>query len=158
MTPVRAALRPSSALLPRVSDGLDGVNRGHRRLIDTAIRALFSDSLDLDAALRTQRPQDNRWDYLVGHAGSGKVVGLEPHSAATGEVSTVIAKRAAARAQLQDHFRRGAAVAAWFWVASGRVDFVPHDKAMMRLLQAGITFVGGRVLAKHLSELASDSG
>jgi hypothetical protein len=62
----------------------------------------------------------------------------------------VIAKKNAAKGQLRDHLKPGSAIAAWFWVASGKVDFAPHDKVIRRLEQEGITFVGGTLREKEL--------
>jgi hypothetical protein len=96
------------------------------------------------------REQENRWDYLLGHAPSKQLVGVEPHSAANSEISTVVDKLVAARSQLQDHLCDGKFVAKWFWVASGKVHFAPLEKATLRLAQNGITFVGRTLTSKHL--------
>lgn len=150
-TPVRRALRGDSGLQEHVRDGVQAIERKHlTALIDDGIRSAFSDSLDLDKALEPEHPQDHRWDYLLGHDASGCVVGLEPHSAYQGHISRVIAKRAHALRQLEPHLRDGARVAAWYWVASGQVGFLRHEKAMLQIQQAGITFVGRQLLAKHL--------
>jgi hypothetical protein len=45
-------------------------------------------------------------------------------------------------------------VAAWYWVASGKVDFVPHEKMLNHLNENGIEFVGRRLTAKHLALVA----
>lgn len=149
-SPVRAALAPESPLSAEVKDGLAAVVAGHNGYIDPAVRAEFADSLDLDAALLAGHEQENRWDYLLGHAPSAAVIGLEPHSAKEDEVSTVIAKRRAALDQLRGHLRPGIQVASWLWVASGKVHFADTEKARRRLDQHGIQFVGGRVQSKHL--------
>ena len=94
--------------------------------------------------------QANRWDYLLGHAPSGKVVAVEPHSAKQDEITTVINKRAAAREQMRAHLNDGARVAKWLWVASGKVHFANTEKARLRLDQHGIEFVGTKVTSKHL--------
>jgi hypothetical protein len=62
----------------------------------------------------------------------------------------VIAKRQAALVQLREHLREGKSVSEWFWVASGRVDFLDIEKARYRLDQNGIKFVGKKLLKKHL--------
>lgn len=112
---------------------------------------MFADSLNLDAALLQAFPQDNRWDYLLGVDDSGAVVGLEPHSATTGEIQTVVKKTRAARQHLRAHLRPGKQVAAWFWVASGKNHFANTEKARISLLQAGVTFVCPRLKRKHLA-------
>ncbi len=117
---------------------------------DEAVRSSFADSLDIDQGLKEGREQENRWDYLLGHGPSKQVVGIEPHSAENSEITTVIKKRQAARHQLQDHLCDGVFVAKWFWVASGKVQFAPMEKATLRLAQNGIEFVGRKITNKHL--------
>ncbi|WP_394828741.1 hypothetical protein [Pendulispora albinea] len=107
----------------------------------------------MDDAIEKGHEREPRWDYLLGHRETTKIVGLEPHSAETSEISTVIRKRKHAREQLAEHFRPGVEVAEWFWVASGRVSFLAHEKATLSLAQNGITFVGTKLLAKHLAPL-----
>lgn len=149
-TPIRSALRKESTLLPLVVDGLGAVKNAHRDYFDAAIRQAFADSLDLDKAMQLGHEQANRWDYLLGHASSGNVVAVEPHSAKQDEITTVIKKRIAARKQMKDHLRDGARVTKWLWVASGRVHFANTEKARLRLDQHGIEFVGAKVTARHL--------
>jgi hypothetical protein len=150
-TPVRSALIVKSSLLPKVLDGLGAVKKAHSRThFDDEIRPDFADSLALDAALEKGHEQENRWDYLVGHETSSKVVGVEPHSAKGDQISTVIAKRKAAIVQLRTHLANGAYVASWLWVASGRVFFADTEKARIRLDQNGIKFVGRKILKRHL--------
>ena len=67
----------------------------------------------------------------------------------------MIEKRAASSRHLQRHLAQGQSIAAWYWVASGRVDFVPHEKAVYRLSQNGIEFVGRQLTAKHLASLST---
>lgn len=148
---MRAALRNSSALSAKVLDGLGAVEVGHRSLLDAAIRSSFDDSLDLDKAMAAGHEQENRWDYLLGYQPSDEVVAVEPHSAKSDQIGTVIKKREAARAHLSSHLREGRTIGRWVWVASGKVQFAPHEGAMRRLDQNGITFAGRKILAKHLS-------
>lgn len=156
-TPVRRILKDTSPLQNVVMDGLGGVQDGDRDYIDTDIRRFFADSLDLDKAMKANHPEENRWDYLLGHRPSGKVIGLEPHSAKEDQVSTVIAKRTEAINQLREHLKPGGCIAAWLWVASERIHFADTEKARRRLDQNGIQFVGTKVLLKHLpADSASD--
>lgn len=149
-TPVRKALRANSPLREKVANGLGAVMSAHRDYFDTSERPEFTDSLDIDEAFKFEREQEHRWDYLVGHAPSGRIVGVEPHSAENSEITTVVMKLRAARAQLRDHLRDGVFVAKWLWVASGKVQFAPMEKARFTLVQNGIEFVGRRVTNKHL--------
>lgn len=156
-TPIRRALTEESTLQPLVKDGLGAVQRAHKDYLAEAVRTAFADSIDIDEALKQGREQENRWDYLLGHEASGTIVAVEPHSARDDEVSTIIAKRTAARDQLRVHLRPGATVARWLWVASGRVSFANTEKTKFRLDQNGITFVGRQVQARHLPAGAASS-
>ena len=149
-TPIRRALAASSRLHALTKDGLQPLKRTDRALIAEEIRDSFTDSLDVDEAFRPTNPEENRWDYLLGHDESREIVALEPHSAHNSQVGTVIRKREASRRHLRDHLKPGVVVAAWFWVASGKVDFTPMDKAITQLTENGIAFVGKQVLRKWL--------
>ena len=154
MTPVRAGLRRTSSLQGRVRDGLGALKKIDKAYIEDEIRSEFGDSLDIDEAFLEGHESENRWDYLLGHTQSQTVVGLEPHTAGDREVSTAINKRKRSLEHLRPHLRDGVHVARWYWVASGKVDFTAHDKTMRQLDGAGITFVGKRLLPKHLASLA----
>jgi hypothetical protein len=149
-TPVRTALKPMSSLRALVRNGLGAVKGAHRSYIDASIRPEFADSIDIDTALQAGHDQENRWDYLLGHTTSGKVIALEPHSAKQDQVSTVIRKRDSAREQLRPHLNADARISSWLWVASGRVHFADTETVRRRLDQHGILFVGPRLLRKHL--------
>lgn len=149
-TPVRKALKPESSIQQLVKDGLEALEKEHRHYIETPLREEFGDSIDIDKAFLSGNEQENRWDYLLGHMPSGKVIALEPHSAKQSEIATIIAKRKAARDQLQLHLESHARIAAWLWVASGNVHFADTEKVRRQLDQNGIRFVGKRVLRKHL--------
>ncbi len=150
MTPIRSGLMASSSLQHLVCDGLQAVERPHLKLIEEDVRSRFADSLDIDKAFHDGHEQENRWDYLLGHADSRQIVGLEPHTANNSAVSVVIKKRAASLQHLRGHLNAGVFVTQWFWVASGKVDFTPMDKALLRLTASGIDFVGKALLAKKL--------
>lgn len=150
VTPVRRSLKKESTLLPLVLDGLSAVENAHRAYFDNGIRKDFADSIDIDKAIKAGHEGENRWDYLLGHAPSNKVIAVEPHSAKQDEITTVINKRKAAQQQLSSHLKEGSKVEKWLWVASGKVHFANTEKVALRLNQNGIEFVGTTVKAKHL--------
>lgn len=151
-TPVRAFLEPCPPLRDRVRSGLGALRQSHRVYIAREVRHSFDDSVDLDAALHSEHPRDNRWDYLLGWSVS-HVVALEPHSASNHEVKVVIAKRQHAREQLTARGVKASMIRKWFWVASGRNDLTPLDKKALVLSQHGITFVAPVLTARHLADL-----
>jgi hypothetical protein len=126
------------------------IKNTHRSHFHEGIRSSFADSLDIDEAFRQGREQEHRWDYLLGHQESRQVIGVEPHSAHTGEISTIISKLEAARRQLRDHLRDGVRVSKWLWVASGTVQLHPPEAARLRLGQSGIEFAGRQITSRHL--------
>jgi len=154
-SPLSGALKRTSKLRAQMQRGLGALNDADRRRIDKDAKSEFSESLDLDEAMRPRYPLENRWDYLLGHEPSNRVVALEPHSATSGEVAVIIAKKERAKVHLRTELEPDAHVSQWFWVASGRVDFAPFEKAKLRLDQAGITFVGRTLQKKHLVRTAS---
>jgi hypothetical protein len=151
--PVSRALK-GSYLATSIQDGIQAIPDDKRKHISESLRPGFRDSLDLDEASRARHPNDARWDYLLGDASSSRVIAIETHSAETSQVSRVIQKRTASLSHLRDQLVAGHNIAAWYWAASGRVDFVPHEKTMLRLNQNGIQFVGGRLEARHLVQLS----
>ncbi len=150
--PLARVLKPASSLVQAVRTGLQALRSGDLRYIDRRVKQQFADSLNLDVALKAQYANDPRWDYLLGHAPSEKVVGLEIHPArGGGEVNKVIAKKRAALKQLRKHLVAEQRVAQWCWAASGETDLSPTDRRHKLLNQAGIIFVGRRLRPKHLS-------
>jgi hypothetical protein len=125
----------------------------HSGRVALELRASFADSLDLDEATRADHPNDNRWDYLLGHGPSSNVVAVEVHSAETSQVGVVIAKKERSRVHLREHLTPGSSVAAWYWIASNAAALVPFDKVKLRLEQNGIRMVGRSLQAKHLASL-----
>ena len=154
--PVSRALT-GSYLAGAIRRGIQAIPNDKRKHISESVRADFLDSLDLDEASRTRHPNDARWDYLLGHTPSSQVVAVETHSAETSQISLVIRKRTASLGHLRGQLRAGHHVAAWYWAASGRIDFVPHEKTVLRLSENGIEFVGGGLEARHLAKLSRRS-
>lgn len=149
-TPIRDSIKQDSKLQQQITDGLGAVAKAHHCYFIEKIRPLFSDSLNIDEAFRQGREQENRWDYLLGNKNNNKIIGVEPHSATNGEITTVINKRKYALRQLKDHIKDGRNVSKWLWVASGTVKFMPLEKNILRLDQNGIKFVGKQIKAKDL--------
>jgi hypothetical protein len=150
-TPIRAGLSAGSSLLPKVEDGMDAVVHGHRDYFDKKIRGAFSDSLELDEAVRVGNENENRWDYLLGHHEKNEIIAVEPHSAKEDQITKVIRKKQMALQQIDGELRVGVKIKKWLWVASGNVQFLSMEKASYKLSQNGITFVGRTVKERDIS-------
>ena len=72
---------------------LSGADREHVAAEDTH---RLTGSVNVDAALQEKFPNDNRWDYAVGHQPSNlkgeMVYWIEIHPASSGEVKALLAK------------------------------------------------------------------
>lgn len=144
---LKTALHDSSTLQKHVKTGAGAVAPGHIRLVAEAERSKIGDSLDLDAATKSEFPEANRWDYVISLPALGLIIGVEPHAARDSEINVVIAKKKHAIQYLQSHLRDGYRVTKWFWVSSGTVGFSRMERARRILDQNGIAFEG-RVLRK----------
>jgi hypothetical protein len=116
-----------------------------RVLIAVSQRPRIGDSLDLDAALRRDFPNEMRWDYVFSVPAAHKLVALEPHRARESEISVLIAKKKNAATHLRAHLRPAYAVSDWLWVSHGRTSFSRTEQARRRLAQAGIKYLGRAV-------------
>jgi hypothetical protein len=149
-TPIRKALTAQSTIKALVQDGIGAIKDNDKRCLDASIRTQFADSLDTDEAFRVGRDQEPRWDYLLGHK-NRSLIAVEPHSAKTDEIETVINKKKALKQQLNGHLKDEMHISKWLWVASGTVCFPRGSKHEIKLSQSGIKFVGRCVLVKHLA-------
>lgn len=116
--------------------------RRDKSLIAEPERVKIGDSLNLDAALRAEFPNANRWDYIFSVVDGGRLLALEPHHATDSEISVVIAKKTHAVQQLRRHLHPQYAISDWLWVSHGRTAFSKMERATRRLAQAGIRYVG----------------
>lgn len=144
-THLKEALNEESPLRDLVETGMGAFTRGHGKLIAEEQRSRIGDSLDLDAASKSEHPQANRWDYIISIPDLQTFAGIEPHRAKDDEITVVIQKKEHADEYLRSHLRHGCRITKWFWVTEGRVSFSKMDRAHRRLDQRGVKFVG-RVL------------
>lgn len=135
------ALKKESALHGHVHIGAGAIARKHHQLIARDQIDRIGDSLDLDAATKLGREQEHRWDYLVSLPDSGKLVAIEPHTAADKEVRVIVQKKNNATRVLRDELRDGVRVTSWHWV-SGKVNFSRTGPDRRILDQNGIKFHG----------------
>ncbi|MBI4566946.1 MAG: hypothetical protein HY719_00960 [Planctomycetes bacterium] len=149
MTPpglsLKIALRRDSRLRPLVQSGLNALKRSDRKTIAKSDRKRVTDSLDLDAGVQAEFPQDHRWDYLLSVPDCDSIVGVESHKAADSEISVIIKKRQGALDVLRAHLQPGRFVKRWYWVTSSKVGFSDTGTARRRLAQKGITFAGREI-------------
>lgn len=139
---LKLSLKTTSSLRDEIRLGLDALTREHRSLIAESERTRVEDSLDFDNAVRAEHGQENRWDYIVSVPGGLGLVGIEPHSASTAEVSVVIAKKTFTANYLRAHLVPGHSISTWLWVSKGRANFARLEAVRRRLSKNGIEYRG----------------
>jgi hypothetical protein len=143
MPPIKLAraLKEESVLRTQIRTGMGAISRQHHSLIAEDQRVRIGDSIDLDAATRTGREQEHRWDYLVSLPDANKLVAIEPHTASDKEIRVLVQKKNNAAALLREELRPGFKVAGWHWVTN-KVGFSRMEPALRALAQNGIKFHG----------------
>jgi hypothetical protein len=134
---------------PTVKDayrpGLQALRRTDRAHVECADPRRITGSIDLDEALKADRPDDHRWDYGIGlRDGQGKaqdrVFWLEIHPAsASRHVDDVIDKATWLRAWLNSDAPSLAKLPRqYIWVATGKVAISPNSPKLRQLAKSGL--------------------
>ena len=136
----RSAIEKTPPLAKALKPGLRalGNNSGKIRPSDSS---RCEGSVDIDATVKAQYPEDSRWDYALGYG--GKTYFVEVHTAKTDEVSSVLKKLQ----WLKDFLARDAPELnqepkSFHWVASGKVAILPNSPQARQLAQKGIKIIG----------------
>ena len=132
--------------------GKQAMEEKHRRLVTCVDSTRLTGSIDLDTALRQNRPGDNRWDYGLGYKpakGSEQAVWVEVHSAKTSEVSKVLRKLQWLKdwlnrnaEQLRQLSERADRDIRYVWIASSGVHIQKHSPQARQLAQSGLRLKG----------------
>lgn len=129
-------------VLPGVfRDGLQALEKKDRkdRIVCEDSRQLIVGSVYLDDAV-----EGGRWDYGIGvrrRQGKEEVLWVEVHSAATKNVSEVLAKLTWLKEWLRAKapgLRKLTAADGYVWIATDRVDILPNSRQARLLREAGL--------------------
>ena len=144
--PVNGSYRP----------GKQALENKHRHLVECDDSRRLTGSIDLDAALVRQRPNDRRWDYGLGYKpakGRERAIWVEVHSAKTSEVSAVLGKLEWLKIwlngeaeQLRQLTERAGKDIPYVWIASGKNKIPPNSPQARRLNQSGLRLKNGLAL------------
>jgi hypothetical protein len=121
-----------------------GADKDHVTAEDTHS---ITGSVNLDATLKEKFPNDNRWDYAIGHQPSNvkgvMVYWTEIHPASSGEVKVVLAKLDWLQRWLKDSAPKLRAMRrAFVWISSGRTSFTLSSPKQKRFASLGLRRVG----------------
>ncbi len=128
--------------------GKQALENRYRDLVTCDDPRRLTGSIDLDSALKRQRPNDRRWDYGLGYKparGREQAIWVEVHSAKTSEVSAVIGKLRWLKdwlngeaVQLRQLTERAGGDIRYVWIASGKNKIPPNSPQARRLNQRGL--------------------
>jgi hypothetical protein len=118
---------------------LKNVDKQHVTAEDTKTLA---GSVDVDSALQERYPQDNRWDYAIGHT-DGVVYWIEVHGASDGELKVVLAKLKWLKTWLRGQAKTiGAMPREFVWVSSGKTSFTLASPQQKQFALEGLQHKG----------------
>lgn len=127
--------------------GLGAIKAQYRDRIFCADTRRLKGSVDLDSALQESLPNDPRWDYGIGVAGTnGKecIHWIEVHPATEGDVKEVLKKHCWLREWLHQHapalLRMTACAKGYAWVATKSVGFHQGSPRARQLAAQGVSF------------------
>ncbi|NLE58871.1 MAG: hypothetical protein GX616_10955 [Planctomycetes bacterium] len=128
--------------------GKQALRPADQKKVDAVAPRRLAGSVDIDEALGSLRPNENRWDYVVGWATKEKsefLYWIEVHSASgTGAVDEILEKLAWLRRWLGgDGNRLSKYERKIVWIASGKSAFQQNSPQLKRLVAAGVYFAGG---------------
>lgn len=139
------AVNATAALAGRYRRGLQGIKNVDRNRIRTSRPRRLKGSVDLDKALRPQRPNAPIWDYCIGlrnDRNNDRVVWLEVHPASSPHaVHEVLRKLGWLRDWLPAEAPALRQIEACFvWLATASVAFTANSPQRRRIAQSGILF------------------
>ena len=133
-----AAVNSTSELAPHLQTRLNALSNAHQNCIIAANLRLVTGSVDIDGALKSAYPNDNRWDYAIGYRISNqddKAFFVEFHKANVDEVDRVIKKK-----QWIENWMRGKPVdnlldRRFVWVSTGGIK-IPQNSPQRRIINS----------------------
>ncbi len=87
----KTAVVQTSEIANAYKSGIQAIKGNERAKFSFSDNRKIKGSVDIDSALKSKYPEQNRWDYAIGYG--DVVVYAEVHPCATSEVSIVINKR-----------------------------------------------------------------
>jgi len=134
----KAAVEATRSIKNCYQPGLRGFGANSAK-INLTNTSLCNGSIDIDACVREDYPNSNRWDYCFGY--NNEAYFVEVHSANTGEVSTMLNKLQ----WLKDWLNSDApalnsikAKVPFYWIQSGKYNILPNSPQSRRIAVAGI--------------------
>ena len=143
----KAAIIGTPELAPHLQAQLDAVSKAQQNSIIVKNRKKITGSVNIDVALQSSNPHDNRWDYAIGYrinSQEDKAFFVEFHKAIVDEVNLVIKKK-----QWLVNWMRGKQIdnllqKVFVWVSSGGNN-IPENSQHRRIIN-----INGIILRRRI--------
>lgn len=147
------AIKKIPSLADNLKPGLQALRRNDRNAVSIEDSRKLSGSIDIDKALESEYPNENRWDYCIGvrrTTHSDSIVWVEVHPANSRSVSDMLAKAKWLKSWLTSSGKPLRVLCPGRldlrWVPTGRVGFPRGSRQSKSLAQAGIGFPERRIV------------
>jgi hypothetical protein len=138
------AVSNTPELAPHLLNRLDALSSAHQNSIVVANLKRITGSVDIDAALQSAYPHDNRWDYAIGYHISNqddKAFFVEFHRAKVDEVDRVLKKKKWLEIWMHGKSVDNLSNRRFVWVSAGGINIPPNSSYQRNLNNHGIQLV-----------------
>jgi hypothetical protein len=140
----KTAIKRTVEIAPYLRNRLDALTSAHQSSIHTTNPNRITGSVDIDAALQSAYPNDNRWDYAIGCYISNqedKVFFVEFHRAIVEEVLLVLKKKQWLERWMYDKPINNLRKRKFIWVSAGGINIPSNSPQIRNLNTHGIQLV-----------------
>ena len=140
----RTAVENTNEIANFLNTGLDALNKAHKNSIIISYHKKITGSVNIDAALQSAYPNENRWDYAIGYRISkqeDKVFFAEFHRAIVSEVELVLQKKKWLMSWMRGKPLDDLLQRRFVWVSAGGKNIPTNSPQMRNLNTNGIQLV-----------------
>lgn len=136
----REAVEAIPEICTSYRSGLHALRRADACKVTASDTRKIDGSVDIDDAVKSLYPVENRWDYAIGY--DSKVCFVEVHPAYTSEIDTMLKKLTWLKGWLKDKASELSILTkmtpAYIWIQSGKSAILPTSQQSKKLAQIGL--------------------
>lgn len=140
----RVAIQSTVGIGPHLRRRLNALSKAHQNSIIPSNPNMIAGSVNIDAALQSAYPNDNRWDYAIGFRITNqddKAFFVEFHRAKADEVPRVLQKKQWLECWMQGKPVDNLQPRRFVWVSSGGIKIPPNSRHRRILSMNGLQLV-----------------
>lgn len=140
----RTAVESTDEIANFFKIGLDALSKAHKNSIIVSYHKKITGSVNIDAALQSAYPNENRWDYAIGYYISyqdDKVFFVEFHRAILNEVERVLKKKKWLMSWIRGKPLDDLRPRRFVWVSAGGIKIPQNSPQIRNLNSHGIQLV-----------------